>query len=357
MRIGSKFRRQFPVQLLAWYRDHAADLPWRRTPEPYSVLVSEFMLQQTRVAAVVGYYRRWMERFPGFRALAEAEEEEVLRLWEGLGYYSRARNLHRIARILVAEHGGRLPSGTAELERLPGVGRYTAGAVASLAFGRRAPLVDGNVRRLFHRLFALPEETGADRLWAMAEALLPPARDCAAYNSALMEIGRTVCRPRKADCLLCPVAALCRSRGERASARPKPAPTRCDEVAARIVRDGRLWLVPSSKGRYGGMWRLPTFDPARMRNLGEAACLAYSITRYRVRLTLLRADWRGGEQGAGRWASPEELERLPLPSPHRRALAMAPLQETPADSRGGKEAGSGGRTGCSSGGPALPSPK
>ena len=326
MRIERKFRQAFRRRLLAWYRDHAADLPWRRSPEPYSVLVSEFMLQQTRVATVVAYYRRWMEHFPDLFALAEASEEEVLRDWEGLGYYARARNLHRIARLLVAERDGRLPSRTEDLARLPGIGRYTAGAIASLAFGRRAPLVDGNVRRLFQRLFALPGETGASTLWEIAGTLLPPARECAAFNSALMEMGRTICMPRKADCPLCPVAELCRSRGAAAlPSRPKSAATRCEEHAALILRDGLTWLVPSRNKRYHGFWRLPLLDSDRMSNLGEVLRLSYAITRYRVRLTVFQADWREREHGEGRWVSRAELARLPLPAPHRKALAEAQL--------------------------------
>ncbi|WP_018290210.1 A/G-specific adenine glycosylase [Verrucomicrobium sp. 3C] len=320
MRIQRKFRQELTTRLLAWYRELAADLPWRRESNPYSVLVSEFMLQQTRVAAVVAYYDRWMERFPDLSALAKASEEEVLRSWEGLGYYARARNLHRIARLLVAEHGGRLPSRVEDLERLPGVGRYTAGAIASLAFGKRAPLVDGNVRRLFHRLFALPEETPTTRLWEIAKLLLPSSRHCAAHNSALMEIGRTVCMPRKADCPRCPVSDLCRSRGGRASSTRKGSPTRCEESAALIVRDGRIWLEPSQNGRYRGFWRLPMFESGRMSNLGEVCRLSYSITRYRVDLVVFRADWREKESGEGRWVSREDLPALPLPTPHRRAL-------------------------------------
>ncbi|WP_142524961.1 A/G-specific adenine glycosylase [Methylacidimicrobium cyclopophantes] len=320
MRIESKFRHEFPRRLVAWYHDHAADLPWRRSPDPYSVLVSEFMLQQTRVATVVAHYRRWMERFPDFFALAAASEEEVLRLWEGLGYYARARNLHRVARLLVAERRGRLPSRPKELALLPGIGRYTAGAVASLAFGKRVPLVDANVRRLFLRLFSLSEEAGGNRLWEVAESLLPASRDCAAYNSALMEMGRTICRPQKADCPLCPVADLCRSRGRRSSPVRKSSSTRCEESAALLVREGRIWLEPSGRERYRGFWRLPELDSARMKSLGEACRLVYSITRYRVSLTVFWADWQDEASGQGRWFGREELPSLPLPTPHRRAL-------------------------------------
>ncbi|MGD9895751.1 MAG: A/G-specific adenine glycosylase [Candidatus Methylacidiphilaceae bacterium] len=323
MRIESKFRHEFGRRLLAWYREHSADLPWRRAPNPYSVLVSEFMLQQTRVASVVAYYTRWMERFPNFSTLAEASEEEVLLYWEGLGYYTRACNLRRIACLVVAEHQGELPSRLDELERLPGVGRYTAGAIASLAFGKRAPLVDGNVRRLFRRLFALPEEISSDHLWEIAEALLPRPSDCAAHNSALMEMGRTICMPRRADCPRCPVADLCGSRGRWVSGVRRASPTRCEESAALIVRGSRTWLEPSQGGRYRGLWKLPMLDSDRMRNLGEACGLSYSITRYRVRLTVFWAEWKEREHGEGRWVLWEELASLPLPTPHRKVLAIA----------------------------------
>ncbi|MDP9349789.1 MAG: A/G-specific adenine glycosylase, partial [Gemmatimonadota bacterium] len=186
--------------LLRWYDAHRRDLPWRAEgpPDPYRVWLSEVMLQQTRVETVKPYFRRWLERFPTLAALAEAPQDEVLKAWEGLGYYSRARNFHRAAREVVERYGGEVPGDAAAFRALPGVGRYTAGAVLSIAFGRPEPVVDGNVRRVFARLLDDPDPAeGA--LWALAEALVPGARP-GDLNQALMELGATVCVPRNPRC-------------------------------------------------------------------------------------------------------------------------------------------------------------
>ncbi|MCZ7539472.1 MAG: A/G-specific adenine glycosylase [Anaerolineae bacterium] len=184
--------------LIAWFAAHREDLPWRRSRDPYGVWVSETMLQQTQVATVIPYFERFMARFPTISALAAAPLDDVLKLWEGLGYYSRARHLHRAAQIVVAEHGGQLPSDSAALRRLPGIGRYTAGAIASLVFGADTPVLDGNVIRVLVRLFDLPDDVSQSatqrRLWALAESLIPAGR-AGAWNEGLMELGRRVCTP------------------------------------------------------------------------------------------------------------------------------------------------------------------
>ncbi|MFO0972981.1 MAG: hypothetical protein U1A27_06030 [Phycisphaerae bacterium] len=193
--------------LLRWYRTAARDLPWRRTRDPYAIWLSEAMLQQTQVNTVLPYYARFLDRFPTVRALADAPLADVLRLWAGLGYYARARNLHAAARQIVARHAGRLPDTVAALRTLPGVGRYTAGAVASIAYGRRAPLVDGNVRRVLSRLFAIrtPAAGIDERLWILAESLLPPRR-CGDFNQRSWSWGRRSARPPpRWD--LCPLGA------------------------------------------------------------------------------------------------------------------------------------------------------
>lgn len=222
--------------LLDFFDQQRRDLPWRETDDPYAIWVSEIMAQQTRVETVVPYYRAWLEAFPTVEALARADEGEVLKRWEGLGYYSRARNLHRAARLVRERHGGRVPDSVEGLRTLPGVGPYTAGAVASIAFGIAAPAVDGNVRRVFARLFDDPEPTPA-RLSSWAGALVDPERP-GDFNQALMELGATVCTPRSPTCLLCPVAGHCRALAEGTVAE-RPAPKR----RAPVPHQDRVVLV------------------------------------------------------------------------------------------------------------------
>ncbi|MEX2558864.1 MAG: A/G-specific adenine glycosylase, partial [Pirellulales bacterium] len=206
------WKREFRRRLLAWFGEHARDLPWRRSRDPYRVWISEIMLQQTQVATVEPYFRRFLRQFPSLRALAAAPEEQVLLAWEGLGYYRRARQLHRAARMIVEEHRGRFPREPAAVRALPGIGRYTAGAITSIAFDAREAIVEANTVRLFSRLLAYAGDTGqaaAQRLfWEFAEQLLP-AGGAGRFNQALMELGSLVCLPREPQCGRCPVAALC----------------------------------------------------------------------------------------------------------------------------------------------------
>jgi len=256
-------------QVVAYYRAHRRDLPWRRTRDPYAIWVSEVMLQQTRVATVIPYWERWLERFPTVEALARAPLDQVLELWSGLGYYSRARNLHSGAREVVARWGGRLPGDPADLTRIPGIGRYTAGAIASIAFDRAAPLVDGNVARLLARVFALDDDVkstaGAARLWRLAGELVP-ADAPGDFNQGLMELGATVCTPRDPDCAACPLAGGCRARAlgiaaelPRMPARPRAGELPLLRVAAAWVEGrGRILLARRRpEGLYGGLWELP----------------------------------------------------------------------------------------------------
>lgn len=258
--------------LLSWY-DHAhRDLPWRRDPRPWAVWVSEIMLQQTRVESVIGYFERFMTRFPTPAALAAAPLDEVLSMWAGLGYYARARNLHRAAQQVVERHGGEVPSEVEALAALCGVGRYTLGAVASIAFGHRLPALDGNVIRVLCRLDRVADDprTPAVRegLWARAAALAECDRP-GDLNQALMELGATVCTPKSPACLLCPVSHLCRARAagvERAlPVKPtRKARPRVERVAG-LVRDGagRIWLGRRPEdGLLGGLWGLPSVDAA-----------------------------------------------------------------------------------------------
>ncbi len=252
--------------LLRWYERHARDLPWRGHPDPYAVWVSEIMLQQTRVETVIPYFLRWMERFPSLRALAAASQQDVLSAWEGLGYYSRARNLHRAAQQLLSQGLDQLPAGRAELERLPGIGRYTAGAIASIAFGQDEAALDANIRRVLARVFdvSLPARSpqGEARLWALAREVLPPGR-AGDFNQALMDLGSAICTPHNPACLLCPINSFCRAYAlgiqEQRPVLEEKAPVPHITVTAAVLRrDGLVLLArrPAS-GLLGGMWEFP----------------------------------------------------------------------------------------------------
>lgn len=306
-------------KLVAWFRANGRDLPWRRTRDPYAVMVSEFMCQQTTVAAVVPYFERWMARFPTVAALADADEQAVLGLWQGLGYYSRARNLQRAARAVVERHGGEIPADLAALEALPGVGNYTAAAVVAFAFDRPAAVVDANVARVLARLHdhaePIDDARGKKFLLGAAGALQPAAGEAAEFNSALMELGALVCRPRAPLCLECPVRVECRARV------PENLPVKRARVAVTSVTEhrgffedgGRLFLRQSTE-RWRGMWILPVAEAGGRPDHVEN----YPITRYRVRMEVRRLhppvdpDLRGFTRA--------ELAGLPIPSPHRRAI-------------------------------------
>ncbi|MBK9922947.1 MAG: A/G-specific adenine glycosylase [Elusimicrobia bacterium] len=267
----------FQKKLLAWYRVHGRhDLPWRRSWDPYPVLVSELMLQQTTVATVIPYFERFLQRFPTLAALASARLESVLELWSGLGYYARARNLHRAAQILVNRHGGRMPRDREAVDALPGVGPYTAGAVLSFAFNQPAALVDGNVIRVLARVYGVRQNTKtapvSKRLWALAKALTPPG-GARHYNSALMDLGATVCRPAAPDCARCPLSGVCWARRQdRVADIPatggEPAKKTIYWHAAMVEKDGR-WLLRRrpSTGLYAGLWEFPDWN-SRVRRPG-----------------------------------------------------------------------------------------
>jgi A/G-specific adenine glycosylase len=258
--------REVRRALLSWYRKNRRDLPWRRTRDPYRIWVSEAMLQQTRVETVVRYYERFLARFPDLHSLATADTDEVLGEWAGLGYYNRARNLQSAARQVVEEWGGEIPDQVEELRSLEGVGRYTAGAIASIAFDRPAPAVDGNVARVLARLLGIREEVRSApvtrRLWEEAEALAR-GRSPGDLNQALMELGATVCTPRAPLCEACPIAPHCRAResGDPEAIPPtrrRPKPKRIEAVAAFLERGGKALAVRRPPGGLlGGLWELP----------------------------------------------------------------------------------------------------
>lgn len=261
----------FAQRVLDWYDEHGRhDLPWQQDMTPYRVWVSEIMLQQTQVATVIPYYLRFMQELPSVEALAAADEDQVLHLWTGLGYYSRARNLHKAARLVVSQHGGEFPRSVEGLCALPGIGRSTAGAVASLSMGIRAPILDGNVKRVLTRFEAVDgwpgEKAVHDRLWRMAESLTPQNR-VAHYTQAMMDLGATLCTRSNPSCLLCPLRDGCKARalGEPkrfpASRPRKVLPVRSCVMPLLMNEEGAVWLQrrPSS-GLWGGLWCPPQLD-------------------------------------------------------------------------------------------------
>ena len=352
-------------RLLAWYDRHRRDLPWRppltkpgpheeSRPDAYRVLVSEAMLQQTQVATVVPYFERFVQRFPTVESLAAADEGEVLRLWQGLGYYSRARRLHAAAKQIVNSHGGRVPGDLRTLLSLPGVGRYTAGAIASIAFDVRAPILDGNAIRVLARLFkveqAVDDPAVRRRLWALAEAVVPEHRP-GDVNQAVMELGATICLPPNAGgprCLLCPVAGVCRARAAGVQAAvpvtsPKRATRAVEHHVLTVMRGGKVLLEQrAGDGLWANMWQMPTLevkggeavDGERLRAWAQER-LGLSVdpprlvmefdhhtTHRRIHWRLWRCDVTGGRlrRGKGQWRRPGDVDDLPLANPQRRAM-------------------------------------
>lgn len=252
--------------LLEWYDRNARDLPWRFEQSPYRTWISEIMLQQTQVETVIPFYERWMAKFPNVEELAGASEQEVLTLWEGLGYYSRARNLHKAAKLIVQNYQGWLPENPEELQKLPGIGSYSAAAIASIAFGRDTAAVDGNFRRVFSRVFNLTEPLRSPeserKIWELAEANLPSGR-AGVYNQALMDLGATICTPRSPGCERCPVAEVCQARllgvvGDRPVVKPARKIPTLTVTAALIHQEERVLLAKRpAGGLLGGLWEFP----------------------------------------------------------------------------------------------------
>ncbi len=347
--------------LLHWFDRNRRDLPWRADRDPYRIWVSEAMLQQTTVAAVVPYFYRFLAAFPDVRALAAASEADVLRLWEGLGYYRRARHLHATAKRIVADHNGCFPDDPAAWTEFPGVGRYMLGAILSQAFERRLPIVEANSMRVLARLFGNEDDprTGAGRdwVWRAAEAVLPRKR-IGDFNQAVMELGALVCSPRAPDCAVCPWARACiANRDNRQETIPPPKrPLAIERVreAAVAIRSGERYLVgrrPAGAGRWADLWEFPHADwPAgedlfaaseriareltglTVRAEGEFANVRHGVTRYTIVMTGVRAERVRGRERAGfhadlRWVLPAELADLPTSTPQR-ALFRAVVAPT-----------------------------
>jgi A/G-specific adenine glycosylase len=345
-------------RLATWHERQQRDLPWRTAPagarDPYTVWVSEIMAQQTRLETVHDYFVRWMERFPTITALAAADQQDVLKAWEGMGYYARARNLHRAAQQVVVEYGGRIPNTRAELRRLPGIGDYTVGAILSLAYNQPEPILDGNVKRVLSRLADIDRPIDATatlaELWQLARAVVEAAPEGSAgmVNEGLMELGATICTPTNPRCLLCPLSALClaAARGTQA-ARPVTSPRKQTphyDVTAGIIWQGEPYVSPlliaqrPQEGMLGGLWEFPGGKlepddadlPACLRReiaeelgikievLEPLTTVRHAYTHFRITLHAFHARHLSGEPqpldcADWRWVALEDLEQYPFP--------------------------------------------
>ncbi|MFW6058964.1 MAG: A/G-specific adenine glycosylase [Phycisphaeraceae bacterium] len=344
--------RRLRRRLLSWYDRHHRRLPWRPTPQspppdPYFTLVSEAMLQQTQVATVVPYFERFVAAFPTVHDLAAADEQAVLRLWQGLGYYRRARHLHAAAKMIVERFDGKVPRAVDQLMQLPGVGRYAAGAIASIAYGESAPILDGNVARVLARWFAIDEpidETATrNRLWQLAERLVPKQRP-GDFNQALMELGALVCMPKSPQCLLCPVAPICDAhQASRAAALPTRSPRRAPKSVthhvAAIEKNGRyLFEQRGSDSLWARMWQLPTAESLNGQPLPNwiqqrfglhtettdpTHTFTHQTTHRTIQFTVhpLRVTAGRLKPNTATWRRLDQLDDLPLANPQRRIVA------------------------------------
>ena len=358
--------------LLRWYDANRRDLPWRRSRDPYAIWISEAMLQQTRVETVIPYWERFLERFPTVQDLAEAELDEVYAVWTGLGYYSRARNLKAAAESVVTDFGGTLPDTAEGLQTLKGIGRYTAGAVASIAFGREEPLVDGNVIRVFTRLLGIREDSAnkavVERLWRVAAEAVRGARP-GDFNQALMELGATVCTPRSPHCLACPVRRHCdaHAKGDAESLPIKKKKTRVKPmhaVAVWIEKDGKVLMVRRpEEGLMAGLWELPGGEieigeeakdrvadvlrkttGLRVRRTESAGHVEHLFTHRKLRLEVFRCQLepngrvRRSGYTAHRWVRPDAILELAHAGATRKALALLGMDHDVSARAAGRQA-------------------
>jgi len=323
--------RKFQRELLAWYDTHARDLPWRQSADPYRIWISEIMLQQTRVAAVLDYYARFLTLFPSLPALAQAEEPDVLAAWSGLGYYRRAKFMHQAAKLVLSDHQGVLPGTAEQLRNLPGIGEYTSSAIASIAFGEPVAVVDGNVERVLLRVFPDDEKPPAAAALRKRAANVLDAQRPGDFNQAMMELGATVCLPQRPLCLQCPVQQFCTTRGEHQSAPPKKMRSR--QIAYALLRRHRAGTVqvmleqrPRSASLMPGMWELP--EVAMLESDQERVELtlrhAITITNYQVRVLRFaekeaNVRFPSGENPR-QWTRSSELSTLPLTGLARKVL-------------------------------------
>lgn len=323
--------RSFRRALLGWYDQRRRDLPWRRDLGPYRVWVSEIMLQQTRVAAVVEHYTRFIKRFPTVQALASARESSVLALWSGLGYYHRARRMHQAAKLIAGMRGGMFPKSADEWREMPGIGRYTAAAIASISLNEPVAVVDGNVERVLERLLGPDDQR--EIAWQRAQALLDRARP-GDFNQAMMELGATVCTPRAPQCLICPVNSLCVTRGVE---KPKPQPPRKNkETFYALAVDGEKILLvqrPPDASLMAGMWELPSLSRESANGDAPQLRVRHSITDtdYRVSVFSVSAERLSEFSPNAKWFTAKQWQRLPLTGLARKILRkLAAEPNTPS---------------------------
>jgi A/G-specific adenine glycosylase len=335
------------TKLLKWYEKEKREMPWRKNQDPYRILVSEIMLQQTQVKTVIPYFERWMKSFPTLKKLAQARESTVLKHWEGLGYYSRARNLKKAAKQIQQEYSGEVPDSMNEIMKLPGVGRYTAGAVLSIAFGQKVPVLDGNVKRVLSRLFLLKENGGNRKseniLWETVQSLLPDT-GAGDFNQAFMELGATICLPKNPPCLQCPLKKNCEAQksGQQDLYPPRKQKTSTSKIevsAAVIIRRNRIYIQKRKiGGLMGGLWEFPggkfesgeSAEQCLRREIKEEMgvtlhideklmIIKHSYTRFRVTLHVFSCRLRSGKLLPTQceewdWVKAEELETYPFPA-------------------------------------------
>ena len=350
--------------LLAWYRKRRRILPWRENPDPYSVWISEIMLQQTQVDTVIPYYHRFLERFPTVTALAVAPLEEVLKAWENLGYYARARHLHEAAKCICEKFKGKIPDTREAIIALPGIGAYTAGAILSIAFGKPIPAVDGNVRRVLSRLFAIEapiDQADTQKAVQSLAASLVPKKSPGSFNQALMDLGAMICTPKTPACADCPLRDLCRARQaglqDRLPLSAKKPPTPHKRVSAALIRNGRgevLIVQRPARGLLASLWKLPGSIVKTGESLAEGlkrtvheelglriqvgeqiTSLNHAYTHFRITLSAFRCTGCTGRPRAlacqaWRWASPNDLEKLAFSKADRAIIsAMTRISLTP----------------------------
>jgi A/G-specific adenine glycosylase len=314
-------------KLAKWYDSAKRDLPWRRSRDPYAITLSEVMLQQTQVVTVIPYYEKWLKVFPTWKALAMAKEHDVIKAWEGLGYYRRARNLQALAKVIVSE-GGQMPQSEEGLRALPGIGPYTAAAVGSIAFGLPLAVLDGNVMRVLTRLLALRDDIALPKTHARLQEIATEfldRGDPSTHNQAVMELGATVCLARKPLCLICPLREDCRGRdhAEEFPVKSRVAQVKRNETVA-VIEWGKSFYceqVPEGKP-WHGLWRFPDFDPARMERGEVIAKIKYGITKYSVTMEAVSAKWKSRVPPVGRYLTPDQMHALAFAAPHRKLARL-----------------------------------
>ncbi|MFH1800560.1 MAG: A/G-specific adenine glycosylase [Candidatus Omnitrophota bacterium] len=339
-KLSSLLLTKLSRSLLRWYSRHKRDLPWRHTRDPYKIWVSEIMLQQTQVATVISYYKRWLKTFPTLSSLARVPLSRALELWAGLGYYRRVRMFHEAAIFLQREFQGKIPESSEGLRRLPGIGRYTAGAIASIAWGEKTPVLDGNVVRILTRIFALAQSVDRpatlEKLWSIAASLLPD-KNPGDLNQALMELGATVCFPSNPQCARCPVKKSCAAH-QKGRELFYPVRSRKDRpeklrMAALVLRNNKneVWLEKQpGQGRWGGLWMFPFWThkkemPEAFRSFRSRPIplltVSHTFTKYRITLEVFGSLCKKKtprKKPCGRWFSIAKLARVAFPSPHRK---------------------------------------